>query len=173
MNLDARISDEGKIFNMFGSSAEKARQYIEHPGYFASDLWAMSDLDYCDEGILGAVDADNSLGPYYHRLKGQFYAFFIPACYLYPKAKEKFIPFRYLNELTDAGIDVGKVISIRHKNDDIVVAKVLVTEINYNHETNEVIDITLGATGYEFSTLFNSYRFQVNGEWAPFGVVEE
>ena len=65
------------------------------------------------------------------------------------------------------------MISIRHKNDDIVVVKVLVTEINYNHETNEVIDITLGATGYEFSTLFNSYLFQVNGEWKPFGVVEE
>ena len=171
MNLDARISDEGKIFNMFSSSAEKARQYIEHPGYFASDLWAMSDLDDCDEGILGAVDADNPQGPYYNRLKGKFYPFFVPECYLKPE--EKFIPFRYLNELTDAGIDVGKVISIRHKNDDIVVAKVLVTEINYNHETNEVIDITLGATGYEFSTLFNSYLFQVNGEWKPFGVVEE
>ena len=171
MNLDARISDEGKIFNMFGSSAEKARQYIEHPGYFASDLWAMSDLDYCDEGILGAVDADNSLGPYYNLLKGQFYAFFLPECCLNPK--EKFIPFRYLKELADAGVDVGKVISIRNKNDDTVVAKVLVTEINYNHETNEVIDITLGATGYEFSTLFNSYLFQVDGAWRPFGVVEE
>ena len=173
MNLDARISDEGKIFNMFGSSAEKARQYIEHPGYFASDLWAMSDLDDCDEGILGAVDADNSLGPYYNRLKGQFYAFFIPACYLYPKAKEKFIPFRYLKELADAGIEVGKVISIRNKNYDAVITNVLVTEINYNPEDSEVINITLGATGYEFSTLFNSYLLQVKGEWRPFGVKEE
>lgn len=170
MKIDARIRDEGKIFNMFGASAEKARQYIEHPGYFASDLWAMSDLDDCDEGILGAVDADNSLGPYYNRLKGQFYAFFIPDCYLYPK--EKFIPFRYLNELTDAGIEVGKVISIRNKNYDVVITNVLVTEINYNQEDKEVIDITLGATGYEFSTLFNSYLLQVDGEWKPFGVEE-
>lgn len=170
MNLDARISDEGKIFNMFSSSAEKATQYIEHSGYFASDLWAMSDLDDCDEGILGAVDADNSLGPYYNRLKGKFYPFFIPECYL--KLKEKFIPFRYLCELTDAGIDVGKVISIRNKNYDAVITNVLVTEINYNPEDSELIDITLGATGYEFSTLFNSYQLQVNGEWKPFGVEE-
>lgn len=171
MNLDARISDEGNIFNMFSSSAEKARQYIEHSGYFASDLWAMSDLDDCEEGMLGAVDADNSLGPYYNRLKGKFYPFFIPECYL--KLKEKFIPFRYLKELTDAGIEVGKVISIRNKNSDLVTMNVLVTEINYDTENNKVIDITLGATGYEFPTLFNSYLLQVNGEWKPFGVKEE
>lgn len=86
--------------------------------------------------------------------------------------KEKFIPFRYLCELTDAGIEVGKVISIRNKNYDAVITNVLVTEINYNPEDSEVIDITLGATGYEFSTLFNSYQFQINGEWRPFGVEE-
>lgn len=173
---DPRIKNEHCIRDPF--NVETAKQYIGKRGYFTDDIFNFSNLDNCCAGMLVSVEADNR-HPYYCGIsdegviiKGNF-SFFLSAEFVEEKSKEKFIPFRYLNELTDAGIEVGKVISIRNKNDDIVVANVLVTEINYNHENMEVINITLGATGYEFSTLFNSYQFQVNGEWVPFGVKEE
>ena len=173
---DPRINNELLISNPF--NAETANKYLGRRGYFTDDIFNFSNLDNCCTGMLASVEADNR-HPYYCGIadggviiSGNF-SFFLSAEFVEEKPKEKFIPFRYLCELTDAGIEVGKVISIRNKNDDTVVAKVLVTEINYNHEDNEVINIALGATGYEFSTLFNSYLFQVNGEWKPFGVKEE
>ena len=85
---------------------------------------------------------------------------------------KKYRPFRYINELQEYGLKAGKVITVRHNNYPEVIRSVIVSEINYISETLEVIDITLGATGYEFSTLFNSYQLQINGEWKPFGVEE-
>ena len=176
MKLDPRINNTFLISDPF--NAEAANKYIGRRGYFTDAIFNFSNLDNCCTGMLASVEADNR-HPYYCGIADEGaiitgnFSFFLPAEFVKEKPKEKFIPFRYLKELADAGIEVGKVISIRNKNDDTVVAKVLVTEINYNHEDNEVIDITLGATGYEFSTLFNSYRLQVNGEWKPFGVKEE
>lgn len=173
---DPRIKNEHCISDPFNT--ETANKYIGKRGYFTDDIFNFSNLDCCGVGMLVSVEADNRY-PYYCGIsdegviiKGNF-SFFLPAEFVEEKPEEKFIPFRYLNELTDAGIEVGKVISIRNKNDDIVISNVLVTEINYSHEDMEVINITLGATGYEFSTLFNSYMLQVDGGWAPFGVVEE
>lgn len=172
---DPRIKNELCIRDPF--TIDTGKQYIGKRGYFTDDIFNFSNLDNCCAGMLAHVESD-SRHPYYCAIsdegviiKGNF-SFFLSAEFVEEKPKEKFIPFRYLSELTDARIEVGKVISIRDKNDDIVISNALVTEINYNREDNEVINITLGATGYEFSTLFNSYLFQVDGEWRPFGVEE-
>lgn len=176
MKLDKRVKENALIGHYF--NAAELKKYISKECYFADDLEDFSDLTNTLKGVLKAVapDAEECYLVKYE-LNGQpaglHYTFCLPAEFVEEKPKEKFIPFRYLNELTDAGIEVGEVISIRNKNDDIVVAKVQVTEINYNHEDMEVINITLGATGYEFPTLFNSYLLWVDGEWKPFGVVEE
>lgn len=175
MKYDPRIKNEHCIRDPF--NAEAATEYIGRRGYFTDAIFNFSNLDSCFAGMLAHVESD-SRHPYYCAIsdegviiKGNF-SFFLSAEFVEEKPKEKFIPFRYLNELTDAGIEVGKVISIRNKNYDVVITNVLVTEINYNQEDKEVINITLGATGYEFPTLFNSYLLQVDGEWVPFGVEE-
>lgn len=172
---DPRIKNELLIRGPFNT--ESANKYIGKKGYFTDDIFNFSNLDSCCAGMMVSVEADNRY-PYYCGIydegviiRGNF-SFFLSAEFVEERPKEKFIPFRYLKELADAGIEVGKVISIRNKNSDLVTMNVLVTEINYDTENNEVIDITLGATGYEFSTLFNSYQLQVNGEWKPFGVEE-
>ena len=173
---DPRIKNELLISNPFNT--ESANKYIGKKGYFTDDIFNFSNLDSCCAGMMVSVEADNR-HPYFCGIwdegviiQGNF-SFFLSAEFVEEKPKEKFIPFRYLKELADAGIEVGKVISIRNKNYDAVITNVLVTEINYNPEDSEVINITLGATGYEFSTLFNSYLLQVKGEWKPFGVKEE
>lgn len=175
MKYDPRISNELLISDPF--NAETANKYIGRRGYFTDAIFNFSNLDNCCAGMLACVEADTR-HPYFCGIsdegvivQGNF-SFFLPAEFVKEEPEEKFIPFRYLNELTDAGIEVGKVISIRNKNSDIVIMNVMVTEINYNAEDKEVIDITLGATGYEFSTLFNSYLLKVNEEWKPFGVAK-
>lgn len=173
MNIDKRVKENVLIGHCFNS--EELKRYIGQVCYFTDTLEDFSDLINPFEGVLKAVSPD-AMVCYVAEAKVngspvEFpYCFCLPAVFVEEKPKEKFIPFRYLNELTDAGIEVGKVISIKNKSDDIVISNVLVTEINYHREDNEVINITLGATGYEFSTLFNSYWLQVDGEWRPFGV---
>ena len=175
MKLDKRVKENALIGHCF--NAEELKRYIGQVCYFVDALEDFSDLINPFEGTLKAVSPD-AVDCYVAEAKvngspAEFsYAFCLPAVFVEEKPKEKLIPFRYLNELKDAGIEVGKVISIRNKNEDIVISNALVTEINYNREDNEVINITLGATGYEFSTLFNSYLLQVDGEWRPFGVEE-
>lgn len=176
MKLDKRVKENALIGHYF--NAAELKKYISKECYFADDLEDFSDLTNTLKGVLKAVapDAEECYLVKYE-LNGQpaglHYTFCLPAEFVKEKSKEKFIPFRYLNELTDAGIEVGKVISMKSKNFDLVTRNALVTEINYDTENNNVIDITLGATGYEFPTLFNSYLLQVDGEWVPFGVKEE
>ena len=82
-------------------------------------------------------------------------------------------PFKYINELQEYGLKAGKVITVRHNNYPEVIRSVIVSEVNYNPETLEVINITLGATGYEFETLFDNYSFNDGKEWKLFGVEEK
>ena len=176
MKLDKRVKENALIGHCFNS--EELKKYIGKECYFVDALEDFSDLINPFEGVLKAVSPD-AVDCYVAEAKvngdpAEFpYCFCLPAEFVEEKPEEKFIPFRYLSELTDAGIEVGKVISMKSKNFDLVTRKVLVTEINYDTENNKVIDITLGATGYEFPTLFNSYLLQVDGEWVPFGVEEE
>lgn len=165
MKLDDRIPDRKYIFDCF--SADKAKEYIGENCYLTDDFPLFEDLDFIQVYKLDAIDNHQ----FFNETDDRRFDYCLPVRFVKPE--EKFVPFVHLDELAEAEIEVGKVISIRNKNDDIVVAKVLVTEINYNHEDNEVINITLGATGYEFPTLCNSYLLKVDGEWVPFGVKEE
>lgn len=165
MKLDPRIKSLSDILTCF--EIERANQFLGEKGYFAT---ALSDFNYLDIIKYGTLTDVRDNDYPFKEGSNDYWAYFIPESILLEE--EKFIPFKYLNELTAAGIEVGKVISIKNKNYDIVTLNVLVTEINYNNENNELINITLGATGYEFPTLFNSYLLQVNDEWKPFGVKE-
>lgn len=176
MKLDKRVKENALIGHCFNS--EELKRYIGQVCYFVDALEDFSDLTNTLKGVLEAVGPDaEECYLVKSEINGQpavlHYTFCLPAEFVEEKPEEKFIPFRYLNELTDAGIEVGKVISMKSKNFDLVTRNALVTEINYDTENNNVIDITLGATGYEFPTLFNAYLLQVDGEWVPFGVKEE
>lgn len=167
MKLDPRIKDILYIADCF--TTDNYQKYVGTECYMTDFIDRFRDLSMCKKAVLTKI-ADGLDTPYVS--DEDYFRFCLASVFVEEKPKEKFIPFRYLKELADAGIEVGKVISIRNKNYDAVVANVLVTEINYNPTDAEVIDITLGATGYEFPTLLNSYMLQVDGEWKPFGVEE-
>ena len=174
---DPRIKNELCIRDPF--TIDTGKQYIGKRGYFTDDIFNFSNLDNCFAGMLAHVESD-SRHPYYCAIsdegviiKGNF-SFFLSAEFVEEKPaekpEEKFVPFVHLDELAEAGIEVGKVISIRYKNTEDPVTYVLVTAINYDTDNYRVIDITLGATRYKLSDLFDTYLLQVNGAWKPFGV---
>ena len=171
MNYDKRIKDYHEI-RCFAS--RNNRECLGKAGYFAEDISELKNLDDCVKGICCFKDGEDF--PFYMFEKNKeptypkkAYPIFCPASITKEK---KYRPFKHINELQECGLKAGKVITVRHNNYPEVIRSVIVSEVNYNPETLEVINITLGATGYEFATLFNSYLFQVNCEWKPFGVEE-
>lgn len=176
MKLDTRIMDGKKPLNCFDT--EEAESYVGKECYFSDDLFPFADMSdktndkLIYKGILLKVSADGS-DPY-ETDSQRFYAYCLP-CEWVTKAEseeKKYIPFRYINELQECGIKVGKILAVRNNNYPEVTSSVIVSEVNYNPETLEVINITLGATGFEFGTLFESYSFYDGKEWKPFGVEE-
>lgn len=172
MKLDSRINQLSDILTCF--DIERAKEFIGQKGFFANSIdYFREGAPFCAYGTLKRIFGhEDQTDPFLNGVDDKLYSFFIPESSL-KSAKKKYIPFRYINELQECDIKAGKVITVRHNNYPEVVRSVIVSEVNYDPETLEVINITLGATGYEFATLFNSYLFQVNGEWKPFGVKEE
>ena len=181
MKLDTRIMGGKKPLDCFDT--DEAESYVGKECYFSDDLFSFEDMSdktndhLIYKGILLKVSADGSdpyetdLNRFYKIDSIRFFAYCLPCEWV--TEEKKYRPFRYINELQECGLKAGKVLAVRNSNYPEVTSSVIVSEVNYNPETLEVINITLGATGYEFSTLFNSYLFQVNGEWRPFGVSKE
>ena len=168
MEYDDRIMNTGLILNCFNTEFVEKNGYKNKFGYFSNCIESYRDLSKCKYGKLTNIDHNHTpyeCGTVWH------YSFFLPEGAVKP-TKKKCIPFKYLNELQECGLQVGKVITIRNNNYPEVNSTVIITEINYNPETNEVIDITLGATGFEFETLLESYSFYNENKWQSFGVEE-
>ena len=167
MNYDDRIMNTGLILNCFNTEFTEKNSYKGKFGYFTNCIEYYADLDKCQYGEL--TDINNHA---YQLDHGNYYTFFLPEGAVKPE--KKYIPFKYLNELLEQGIKVGATIKIKNKNYPEVEQLVVVSEINYNSKNKELIDITLGATGYEFGTLLESYLYKAYSEheFSPFGVEE-
>lgn len=164
MEYDKRIDDRDMILNCLDVEFCKRKTFSS--GYFADDIDNYSDLSTCKYGKLTYT---TNQGVYAYQKDGKgWFAFFLPDCAV--KKEKKYIPFKYLKELLECGIQVGRAILIRNNSYPEINTTVLISEINYNPKTDEVIDIALGTTVFEFGTLFKSYSFYNGDSWQPFGV---
>lgn len=166
MEYDDRIMNTGLILSCFNTEFAEKNGYKDKSGYFTDVIDNFGNLNQCYYGKLTNI---NNFA--YQLDNNKWYTFFLPEGAVKPK-KKKYIPFKYLNELLECGLQVGRFITIRNNNYPEVNSTVIVSEINYNPKTNEVIDITLGATGFEFGTLLESYSFYNGNKWQSFGVEE-
>lgn len=172
MKLDPRIKDGKKPLDCFDT--ETANDYVGKECYFSNDIYPFANITDKDnryqiyKGTLLKVWPDGSDS--YETDLQRFYTYCLPFDWVTETKEKKYIPFRYMNELQECGIKVGKILAVRNNNYPEVTSSVIVSEVNYNPETLEVINITLGATGFEFGTLFESYSFYDGKEWKPLGV---
>lgn len=168
MKLDNRIINPLEIYSPV--NAMLAQVYIGQNGIFSNDSQDFENLKNAELRVLTDLELREG---YTKRFCGDgfWYEYFLPLANVENK---KYIPFKYLNELTDKGIKVGATIKIKNKNYPEMEQLVVVSEINYNGKDKELINITLGATGYEFETLLESYLYQAYSghEFKPFGIEE-
>lgn len=161
MNLDKRIKALSDILTCFDN--EKAKSFIGQKGYFTNDLYRFSDVLSCYYDTLTNVkdnDDDNYL---FKDDDNHYWDFFIPESSL-KLEKKKYRPFDPAT--FKQHFDIGSVIEYRRKYKETIESIL----IDYN--LNEFY-VEIGEYYYTLSDLFKYFELFENGEWKPFGVVEE
>ena len=181
MELDKRIKEGKRPLTCF--DLKEASDFVNKTGYFANEFDYFSDLskatECCSEiyyGKLYGIKENKRcvfkyLSTDYSRESS--YRFFIPEDWVLPEEK-KYRPYT-LAEWIDQH-EIGEVIHYRNKSEGIEFRHMYmgyafgkgkdITKIN-------VGTVTLGVANYSFNYLFEDYEIEMNGEWQPFGVIED
>ena len=122
------------------------------------------NLSECQSGLLVSVK-DKKLHPF-ECDNGWHYTFFIPEEWVLPKEKKyrAFTLTEWINQH-----EIGDVIHYRSKSDG-VEAHIMYMG-TYHHKNKGTI--VLGVASFTLDCLFEDYEIEMNGEWVPFGEIEE
>lgn len=173
-NLDKRINRIDDIQTIIHND----HGFIGCKGFFFDYFIHTKDLTKCDYGTLVDINGDNDDHCFKARDKNGnerigYYRFFIPEKLLKPVEK-KYRPYT-LAEWVDQH-EIGEVIHCRneHKQEFHVMYTGYVIDngeedIQDNRTTGRIMLINMG---YLLQELFERYEICINGEWMPFGVIE-
>lgn len=175
MELDKRIKDISTIQTILQHDVN----CIGCKGYFFDEFVQTKDLSKCRYGELIDItthDDRNDLcfkAEYKEGLVG-FYRFFIPEADLKPVEK-KYRAFT-LAEWIDQH-EIGEVIHYRDKDYKqefcVMYSGYIIDDGEDIQDVRTIGRIVLMFTGYFLEELFKDYEICINGEWQPFGVIEE
>lgn len=175
MELDKRIRSIVDILTVINSDMGGI---IGKTGYFGNSIMDFKRLDTCEHGELTGIFRNTDRCFEYENCADsgrQGYCYFIPEDYLLPEEpKTEYRPYT-LAEWIDQH-EIGEVIHYRNKSEGIEFRHMYmgyafgkgkdITKIN-------VGTVTLGVANYSFDYLFEDYEIEIDGEWLPFGVIED
>ena len=152
-------------------------KYIGETGYFAIDLCDLSDLSCCSHDTLAQIILDGAgdnifRTPYDSGCGNWGYRFFVPDSLLKPVEK-KYRAFT-LAEWIDQH-EIGEVITFRNRQGQqfhVMYTGYVIdngADIQDIRTTGRIMLINIG---YFLKNLFKDYEICINGEWQPFGVIE-
>ena len=159
MELDKRIKDIGTIQTILQHDVN----CIGCKGYFFDEFIQTKDLSKCRYGEL--IDITTHDDEYEEGLVG-FYRFFIPEADLKPVEK-KYRAFSLAEWIEHH--EIGEVIHYRSKSEGIEAHVMYMG--TYHHKNKGTI--VLGVASYTLDCLFEECELEINGEWQPFGVLDE
>ena len=166
MELDKRIKEGKKPLTAFDVMESK---FIGTDCYFSDKASDFGDLSNCQVGTL--VSRDGMIGVF-NATKNNSYAYFdycLPGEWVEEKKEPKYRAYtlkEFIGEMTSG---LGPWIRMRHVGTN-KECKFLYT----GYQETEVGEyICLGCYQFDFVSLFQNYEICINGEWQPFGVLEE
>lgn len=170
MILDEKIKNKLMICDCYETI--EAEKYVGKNGYFTNNFQDFADLSKATYGTLTQVATNNySEKPYYDDSKT--YAYFLPEEYV--KQEKVFRPFT-IEEFRQV-FTIGQPIRYRHKENNVFENETLFMGFEKLHEDYHGSITTLvliGHSSYDLDELFKYYEYKdVQGNWLPFGVVEE
>lgn len=174
MELDKRIIKGKKPLDCIDAENEEVQSFIGKKGYFADHISEFKNISDLTESVLKDITPDF---PDYDVYDAgcTHWQYFLPAEWVKPEDPEKkYRPFT-LAEWIDQH-EIGEVIHCRneHKQEFHVMYTGYVIDngedIQDIRTTGRIMLINMG---YLLQELFERYEICVNGEWQPFGVMEE
>ena len=175
MELDKRIKEGKRPLTCF--DLKEAEQFIGKKGYFAHCIDYYKDLKITVFGTLERTeDTDHSSFVCTEEtFNNYYYHFFIPEDWVLPEEPEKKYRPYTLAEWVDQH-EIGEVIRFRNTCNQ----EFNVMYLGYILDTNDDIQdtrtkgqIMFVSTPYTLQELFDRYEICINGEWQPFGVMED
>lgn len=153
--------------------------FIGCKGFFFDEFVQTKDLTKCDYGTLVDIDVNNSDD---HCFKARdekgnerigYYRFFIPEKLLKPVEK-KYRPYTLAEWIEHH--EIGEVIHYRDKDYKqefcVMYSGYIIDDGEDIQDVRTIGRIVLMFTGYFLENLFKDYEICINGEWLPFGVIE-
>ena len=166
MELDKRIIEGKKPLTAFDVMESK---FIGTDCYFSDKPSDFADLSRCQVGKLMSLDAVSGM---FGASKNNSYAVFyfcLPCEWVEEKKEAKYRPYSLEEFIGDVNLGLEPWITMRPVGTN-KECKFLYT----GYQETEVGEyICLGCFQFDFVSLFQNYEICINGEWQPFGVLEE
>lgn len=166
IELDKRIIEGKKPLTAFDELESK---YIGTDCFFSDKPSDFADLSKCQVGKLMSLDAVSGM---FGASKNNSYAVFyfcLPCEWVEEKKEAKYRPYSLEEFIGDVNLGLEPWITMRPVGMN-KECKFLYT----GYQETEVGEyICLGCFQFDFVSLFQNYEICINGEWQPFGVLEE
>ena len=167
MELDKRILEGKKPLDCFDTKI--AEQFLGKKGYFSDYLNEYTHICNTEEDVLQSLDEHHDEAFLSTCNKWEF---FLPAEWVKPE--KKYRPFTLAEWIGQHTI--GDVIRYRCKSQKIELRHMYVGYaygIGTDIKNTTSGTLTLGVASYTLDYLFEDYEIEVNGEWLPFGVIDQ
>lgn len=174
MELDKRIKDITDIYSVTDGCHDW--QFMTKKGYFANSIFNFKDLKrLCVYGEYAGWREHNQCFLCEQAYDETYYSYFLPEnCLLPTEPEKKYRAFTLAEWIEQHGI--GEVIHYRSKSEGIELRH-MYTGYAFGKDKDitesNVGTLTLGVASYGFDYLFEDYEIEVNGEWQPFGMIDE
>lgn len=176
MELDKRIKAITDIQSVTNGCHDWG--FMTKKGYFANSIFDFKDLKRtCVYGEYAGWREHNQCFLCEQAGDKAYFSYFLPEDSLLPEEKpeKKYRPYTLAEWI--AQHEIGEVINYKDKSEKGLVAHHMY--MGYAHGIDKNIKdvgvgvITLGVASYDLDYLFKEYEIEVDGEWKPFGVLDE
>ena len=169
--LDDRINSIDDIQTILCNNND----FVGCKGFFFDNFVQAKNLTKCDYGTLVDINGESNDHCFKARDKNGnkplgYYRFFIPEKLLKPIEK-KYRPYSLAEWIEQH--EIGEVIHYRSKSGEVELRHMYVGTRHSQGIKNIIVKITLGNESHTLDYLFEEFEIEINGEWQPFGVLDE
>lgn len=176
MKLDDRIIEGKKPLDCFDAENEELiKPFLNKEGYVSNNLENFCLLDGCFKRLLSNVfkKVKDCFKTSINGGDGGDWKYFLPAEWV-KEPKKKYRPYT-LAEWIDQH-EIGEVIHYRDKDYKqefcVMYSGYIIDEGEDIQDVRTIGRIVFMFTAYFLEELFKDYEICINGEWKPFGVIE-
>lgn len=169
MELDSRILEGKKPLDCFDTDI--AKQFIGHEGYFCDHRSGFTNIYNLVKDVLRDITPDDNYCEVY-KTNCTSWEYFLPEEWIKEpeeKPEKKYRAYTLKEFIGDMNLGLEPWIRMRPVGTN-KECKFLYT----GYQETEVGEyICLGCYQFDFISLFKNYEIYINGEWQPFGIIDE